>query len=229
MTRKQSALNTRVSTTLALFIILLVALVVVVLAFRQPSTDFRSKAAQLTGNQAPSGPHYNLNIIGVSKGKSADMTSGNRIFVSMTGQCKINLSEGGFSVLDANCTDGQAGFQLPNPDPDNDGVTEYSVYARALGTPGGKSTTTTCATDPTTSEVVCSTYQMVLVRGTGKSSFSNVSRDLLYVYVDLNGDGVPERYNLFSDALKDYFWNYDNNGLKLAQLRFYDISSTVSP
>ncbi|OGE16513.1 hypothetical protein A3F00_04680 [Candidatus Daviesbacteria bacterium RIFCSPHIGHO2_12_FULL_37_11] len=183
-----------------------------------------------TGSGAPSGAHYNLNIIGVPKGKTADMTSGqgHRIFVPLEGNCKINLSEGDFQVLDGNCTDGPAAFQLPNPDPENDGVTEYSVYARALGKPGGRSTTTTCATDPITGEEWCSVYSMVLVREKGKSSFTNVSKVLLYVYADINGDGELERYPLFDSALQDYFWNYDNNGLKLAQLRFYQISTNVN-
>lgn len=36
-----------------------------------------------------------------------------------------------------------------------------------------------------------------------------------------------ERYNLFNDALQDYYWQYDNTGLRLLQLRFYDTSTTV--
>lgn len=183
-----------------------------------------------TGNGAPSGSHYTLNIIGVSQDKSSAMdgNNGSRIFVPLWGSTKINLSVGDFGVLDANGTDGVAAFQLPNPDPENDGVTEYSVYARALGTPGGSSTTTTCATDPVTGEEVCSTEQMVLVRSKGKSTFENVSRELLYVYVDLDGDGVTERYNLFNDRLEDYFWDYDNKGLKVAQLRFYEQPTDVN-
>jgi hypothetical protein len=27
--------------------------------------------------------------------------------------------------------------------------------------------------------------------------------------------------SIFDSALQDYFWNYQNNGLRLAQLRFY--------
>jgi hypothetical protein len=40
-----------------------------------------------TGNGGPSGSHYTLNIIGVPKGKSADMTgnNGSRIFVLLNG------------------------------------------------------------------------------------------------------------------------------------------------
>lgn len=183
------------------------------------------------GNGAPSGAHYNLNIIGVPQGKTADMTgnNGHRIFVSLKGNTKINLYEGDyFQVLDANGTDGNgASFQLPNPDPDNDGVTVYSVWARALGKPGGSSTTTTCAYDVDGTEW-CSEESMVMVREKGKRSFENVSKELLYIYADLDGDGTAERYNLFAEELQDYFWNYDNNGLKLLQLRFYEISTDVN-
>ncbi|MFZ5891289.1 MAG: hypothetical protein ACOY0T_09585 [Myxococcota bacterium] len=183
----------------------------------------------ITGNGAPNGAHYNLNIIGVDNAKKADMTgnNGGRIFVPLSGSAKINLSEGSFQVLDANGTDGTAAFQLPSPDPDNDGTTTYSVFARALGKPGGSSRTTTCATDPTTGELWCSVYSSVLVRNSGKSRFENVSRELLYVYADIDGDGTAERYPLFSTALQDYYWQYDNQGLRLAQLRFYEVSTTV--
>ena len=185
----------------------------------------------VTGNGAPSGSHYTLNIIGVPKGKTADMdgNNGSRIFVSLSGRTKINLTEGDFGVLDANGTDSDgATFSLPNPDPDGDGVTEYSVFARALGTPGGSSTTTTCATDPSTGDEVCSTESMVLVRSKGKSSFKNVSRELLYVDVDLDGDGTPELIPLFDSRLQDYFWDYDNHGLRVAQLRFYEQPTDVN-
>ena len=100
------------------------------------------------GNDAPTGKHYNLNIIGMSKEKTADMTgnNGHRMFVKLWGNTKIMLIEGDdFAVLDANGTDGRAEFQLPNPDPDGDGVSSYSIWLRALGKPGGKAVITTCA------------------------------------------------------------------------------------
>ena len=185
----------------------------------------------VTGNGAPSGAHYNLNIIGVPKSKTADMTgnSGHRIFVKLEGNTKIMLAEGSdFQVTDANGTDGTAAFTLPNPDPENDGITTYSVYARAVGKPGGSSVMTTCATDPSDGSTVCSTESLVSVRGTGKPTFQNVSKELLYIYVDLDGDGTAERYNIFNDALEDYFWSYDNNGLKVLQLRFYEVPTNVN-
>lgn len=185
------------------------------------------------GNGAPSGPHYNLNVIGVPKDKSADMdgNSGHRIFVKLDKKSKIMLREGDdFRVLDANGTDNDgAKFQLPNPDPDGDGVTVYSVWARALGKPDGLANITTCAYDedefdPTVLVEVCSVWVLTLGREKGKSKFRNAS-ELLYVYADL-GDGI-QRYPLFSDALQDYFWDYDNNGLKLAQFRFYEMPTQV--
>ena len=183
-----------------------------------------------TGNGAPSGAHYNLNIIGVPRAKTADMTgdNGHRIFVPLWGNPKIMLTEGpDFAVLDANGTDGEASFQLPNPDPNGDGTTVYSVFARALGTPGGKSLTTTCAIDPFDGAEVCSVITLTLERSKGKSTFDNVTKYLLYIYADIDGDGVLDRVPLFDSSLTGYFWDYDNQGLKLAQLRFYQCSTTV--
>jgi hypothetical protein len=195
----------------------------------EPDEPLGSLESEVTGNGAPSGPHYNLNIIGVPKDKTADMTGnqGHRIFVPLAGKTQILLAEGDFEVLDANGTDGKARFQLPNPDPDNDGTTEYSVFARTLGTPGGGASIQTCATDVATGELLCSTETVRVKRSKGKSTFVNVSSELLYIWADLDGDGVLEHYNLFNDALQDYFWEYDNDGLKLLQLRFYEVATTV--
>jgi hypothetical protein len=43
----------------------------------------------------------------------------------------------------------------------------------------------------------------------------------LFIEADLDGDGNLEKYPLFDEALEGYFWDYDNNGLKLVQMRFY--------
>jgi len=219
----------------ALFVVGVAALASIV-TFNQSgeTTDSRTFAK---GNGAPVGAHYNLNIHGVPKNKTADMTGskGHNIFVPEFGKCRINLSEGSYEVLDGNCTDGPAAFQLPNPDPDNTGFTTYSVWARALGKPGGKADASTCAdlltvdetTGLETTETYCSVYTLNLERKKGKSTFGDVSRELLYIYADLDANGVVERYPLFDEALQDYFWGYDNKGLKLVQLRFYPVSSEV--
>src|SRR5262245_8543592 len=77
---------------------------------------FAFAATALSGNGAPSGAHYNLNIIGVDNPKTADMTdtSGKTIFVSLQGKSTIFLCESGvdtrcedpgFYVVDRNATD----------------------------------------------------------------------------------------------------------------------------
>src|SRR5262245_34815583 len=90
--------------------------------------DQEISTTAITGNGAPSGPHYNLNIIGVPADKNPDFSGGNghRIFVDLVGRTKILLKPGSFDVLDANGTDGEASFQLPEPDANDDNITDYS-------------------------------------------------------------------------------------------------------
>ena len=40
--------------------------------------------------------------------------------------------------------------------------------------------------DPITLEEVCSTLNYLAVRGTGKSQFTNVTAELLFIYTDLD-------------------------------------------
>jgi len=190
-----------------------------------------------TGNGAPSGSHYNLNIIGVSHDKSPNMASGsgNVIFVGLGTKdvavsTKILLSQsadaGTFAVLDKNGTDGEASFELPAPG-------SYTVWARALGKPGGSSKITTCATNIALTGIdagvtICSTLHEVFVRGTGKSSFRNVTSALTTITLDPVADaaavaacGGSTVVSLFDPCLQGFFWQYDNNGLKLLQVRFY--------
>jgi hypothetical protein len=202
-----------------------------------------SSYARSNGNYAPTGKHYNLNIIGMSKEKTADMTgdNGHRIFVKLWGQTKIMLIEGDdFAVLDANGTDGRAEFQLPNPDPDGDGTSSYSIWLRALGKPGGKAVITTCADADLTTEYyeVCSAEYVEVESTRGPAKFENVSRTLLTIYVDADftftdGDGnevtiKKGRYTIFDPIFEDYFWKYDNQGLRLLQMRFYEMDQDIS-
>ena len=200
------------------------------------------------GNGAPSGPHYNLNLIGIKAGheKNANIGcgEGHRIFVKLgakTGapaNTKIMLTEAPddttFDVLDCDGTDGTASFMLPNPTPDEPGnCTKYSVYVRALGGAGkGSAVMTTCATDPLIDEVVCSSESVYLTHTKGQApKFDNVSKELLTMCVQIclevdpdTGDCIRSEWRrvyLFDPALEDYFWSYDNNGLKLVQMRFY--------
>ena len=189
-------------------------------------------AVAQTGNGAPSGSHYSLNIVGVPHAKNAnpDFASGHVIFVSLGSKdvgvsTKILLSQnadGAFDVLDKNGTDGEASFSLPAPG-------GYTVWARALGKPGGQAKITTCATDIVITDPaeICSTQNEVFVRDKGKSSFRNVTDALTTIVLDpvANADAVTAcggtTVSLFNPCLQGFFWQYDNNGLKLLQVRFY--------
>lgn len=205
--------------------------------------DAKSQRGADQGNGAASGAHYNLNIIGVEKDKTADMTgnNGHRIFVGFEGKIKIKLTEGDdFQVMDANGTDGEASFQLPNPDPDGDGMTSYSIWIRPLGS-GGSATITLCAdADLTDSYMEVCTADLLEVertRGT-QPRFTDESKKLLTIRVDQeftfkDGDGQvvtvkAGTYSIFDENFEDYFWYYDNNGLRILQLRFYEMSSDIS-
>lgn len=205
-------------------------------------------------NGAPSGKHFNLNIIGTNE-KNPNMHGGNghRIFVNLWSRGnpdKIMLCESGtegcapegeFAVLDANGTDGRAEFSLPNPDPDCDGTTDYSVYVRALGKPGHHALMQTCYEDAlgnTWCAVDRDGYVEQLTLGRtngGKAKFENVSKDLLYV--DYCVAAVEDEFGvvtctdwavspLFGDEGADYWWEYDNYGQRVVQMRFYPDLST---
>ena len=173
------------------------------------------------------GAHYNLNII-CTKVKNAEMkdTMGHTIFVVCDGPSKIWLTEGeDFEVTDRNGTDKDgAAFTLPLPDADEDGEFDYQVVARALGKPGGSAEMTTCYVDPVTGEDMCYGEVITLKRNKGRPHWQNVTKALLTVVVctvdPLTGELKCTTINLFDKDL-DYFWLYDNDGLKLAQLRFY--------
>ncbi len=181
-----------------------------------------------TGNGAPSGPHFNLNIIGVSNTANfptSDNSGGSRIFVPLKGHCNIDLTQGtDFYVLDNNCIDGTANFQLP-PTNTTGGNPSYTVWARVVGTPGGSSSLTTCAIDPTTGDTICSIGETVSFGGhNGKSTFTNVTQQLTTLcYVDQT-TGKTVCVNVFDPTFQNYFWSYDNNGNKVLQLRFYPVS-----
>lgn len=177
----------------------------------------------------PSGEHFTLNVLGKEKVGlgTGDKDGGSKMFVPLYGSCRIDLSEGEFQVTDADCVnDPRAAFTLPNPDPENDGVSEYAIFIRPLGKPGGSATFTTCLEDD--GETWCSTENVFVSRVAGVSPSYDVSREMLTVCYDSDGDGDFEREQIFDDENKEYFWQYDNNGLRLAQLRFYPMQVAIS-
>ena len=178
------------------------------------------------------GAHYNLNILGkttcgiASTGSSGhviqvllnsnDGSQNGKLATTLDKRNKIFLSPGPFGVTDPNACDGDgAAFSLP--------AGGYSVWARALGKPGGKATLSLCAVDTmgtadTADDVLaCNTGESVvsMTRKGGQPVFTNVTKEL----TTLTYAGTA--YNLFDSTFQSYFWDYDNNGMRLLQLRFY--------
>lgn len=184
-----------------------------------------------TGNGAPSGPHFNLNIHGVAKGQGWNGNNKNELFVPLWGTCKIDLTRaadyGTYAVLDPNCVDDNvASFELPDPCLDSAGATtcpstfSYSVWVRALS-PKGTAFMTSCYTD-TLGQTYCNTDLTVTL--TKSKTFTDVSKNLLQVCLSTTGQQAP----IFGNSLYSYFWNYDNQGLRMAQFRFYPLPSDTS-
>ncbi len=155
---------------------------------------------------------------------------------------------GDFGVIDANATDGDGAiFGLPDPcvgTSSTDGCTPtYAIWARAVAG-NGSATITTCADETGTGfdgedDVWCGSNGITLSRQTARRAI-DVSASLLYMTISVNDatdpqlaacidpdadatDGQPDEYNvyLFDRCFENYFWNYDNNGLKNLELRFY--------
>ncbi len=194
-----------------------------------------------TGNGAPSGAHYELGIIGVSDPKTQPLTGSDRhtIFVGLGTNkkggdviTKIYLTQGPFTVCDGNgflpatdcngnpipgATTG-AVFQLPCnllTDTCSGGTSQaYTIWARALGKPGGQATVTTCGTTDL-GAVICSTASTLMVRGSGQQKFRDVTSTLTTI------DTTLGNFSLFATGFLNFFWQYDNSGLKLLQVRFY--------
>ncbi len=99
--------NTKKSLMLATAFILLASMAIPVFAVNPA-----------TGNGAPSGAHYNLNIIGVPNPKNDNFDGGNgaRIFVDRTGSTMFYVHGGdSYQVLDRDGTDGKVGTGLTDP------------------------------------------------------------------------------------------------------------------
>lgn len=204
-------------------------------------------APALAGGINLSGPHYNLNIIGVENPKTQLKLDGHTIFVALNNRegvpSSIWLTQGPFDVCDGNafdqaydCSDAPIGnktgavFQLPcdtnvPTDVECTGFSlDYTVWYRALGKPGGHATMTLCATDDL-GNLICNTGgNVVPLTAHGKRTFTNVTKELTTlqnVCFDVDGVLTCETVPLFESDLVDWVWQYQNSGLRLAQLRFY--------
>jgi hypothetical protein len=108
----------------------------------------------------------------------------------------------------------------------------YSIFAEALGKPGGEAQITTCATDTsvTPNVLVCSTNSTpLLVRNTGKPKVQDVTIPLTTLTCTGGVLGTCPNvcpsgqctFEIFASGFEGFFWDYDNLNLKNLQLRFY--------
>ncbi len=181
-------------------------------------------------NNYLSGPHFNLNVIGVDEGKTSAMTNSNRhtIFVGLGRKRQpCDTSNGCSPVSISACVTAMGltrsrlrwcgvqarGRDFPvalqtalTYDPTlgcraDVAQRSYTIWARALGKPGGSSSAMTCATDLSTTEVVCSTTNVLtLDRQKGKSPWQDATKQLTSLVADLDGDGDLETVALFADG-----------------------------
>ena len=242
-----------------------------------------------------------LNIIAAPNPKNLNMdgNGGGVIFVNAEGKSKIYLVESGtveapgtgpddFEVLDKNGTDPDGALlAIPDPgldpylvggdmtNPDDtpvDYMSDYSVFVRPRGKPGGWATITTCAelTDAsggalfdllnkteqkeilnrTDGAAYCSVEQVgrgVTLRENGKSTFTNVTAELLTIvfaiWVDLDDDDERDegeiffiRVPVFDPLLQGEYWEYvqgadpdtgEAQTLKNLEVRFYAYQTDV--
>ena len=151
-----------------------------------------------------------------------------------------------FGVIDANATDGDGAILgIPDPCADADPLTpctpSYSVWAR-VHSPTGSATLTTCADETGagfdgTDDVWCGSNGITLYGSKGGSKKAvDITNNLLHMTITVDGVVNPQLASclgistttsttldvfLFDRCFENYFWNYDNNGLKNLELRFY--------
>ena len=137
-------------------------------------------------------------------------------------------------------------------------ITNYSIFVRALGSPQGNpyAKITTCADvidssladflDADTVDVLNDLAELggyasvestgQLFREKGQSIFTNQTAALLSIVLkvemyDADGiliDTVYVRVPIFDEMLENEYWEYDNHGLKLLQVRIYRVGTDVT-
>ncbi len=180
------------------------------------------------GNEMPSGPHYNLNIIGSKYEKDVGQSMGHTLFVKLNGKTRIYMTQatdGQFVVVDRDGTDGTAEFNIAPG--------HYDVYARALGKPNGEVHIESWGEFADADSVkLLKLGEVDLSRERKKPQTVNIN-NLFYVTVTICVDydevaHVCNEYVTYNNEwvfdiaeLLEYYWEYYNTELKLLQVRFY--------
>lgn len=165
-----------------------------------------------TGNGAPSGQHFNLNIIGVpnAKNENFDGGQGARIFVSRTGQTQFYVHGGtSYQVLDHDGTDGKVGTSVSDPGivfPYDAGAGQtwrVDIYVRLLGPKGSEAKWTSYYYDGVDTYVLYSSFTL-----TKDTKFQLRTGDLL------------------ANGYQDMLWVLDPvNNFRLCQMRIFLLDS----
>ncbi len=203
------------------------------------------------GNDMPSGPHYELGLIGRPKnynGNGTNDSSRHNIFIPLDtsgyvdGKVKLYMTRQtneGFLVLDGDATqDGIAKLRI--------GQGYYAVFARALGRPGGNINFTAWFTywlDDANSDLSDAIWlgNVDMTRTAGKPATIEISKLFYYTgCLDYDPDGVPDSNDEYQtcyrnewvfdvDGFNEYWWDIDNNGLKRLEIRFYRVEAGYVP
>lgn len=165
-----------------------------------------------------SGTHDTLNLIGKKAGWNGNGDNGSVMFVpqdttafaTVNGQPGITIwvTQGSdFAVIDSNALDGDGSFQL--------GPGTYHVYVVALAKPGGNANISGWIYDNATTAY----YLLVGTVNVGGHSGQPKWKDAtgLFYY---SGQWIFS-YLATLPTGSAYFWQYDNQGDKLVQVRFY--------
>jgi len=203
-----------------------------------------------TGNNMPSGAHYELGLIGrpnTYTGSGTDDSSRHTIFIPLNtdgyvdGKVKLYMTQNknGFLVVDGDATgDGVAKLQIVPG--------YYAVFARALGKPGGNINFTAWFTywlDDAKQDLSDAIWlgNVDLTRVARKPLTVEISKLFYYTgCLDYNPDGIPDSNDEDSicytnewvfdiDGFNEYWWDVDNNGLKRLEIRFSPVEPGYIP
>jgi hypothetical protein len=148
-----------------------------------------------------------------------------------------------FDVLDANGTDANGATLLVPCDPlTSDNLNPsvcYDVYATPLGSSGTANVDVICSFNDTclgcnigAGSCDTGTIDLPLARKSGKPVTQNITKFFRATgCIDVNGSGFCDAGDVsFGDewifnvpALQDYYWDYDNTGNRITQIRFCDV------
>ncbi|MHC4844291.1 MAG: hypothetical protein ACYTEE_10860 [Planctomycetota bacterium] len=201
------------------------------------------------GNNMPSGPHYELGLIGrpnTYTGSGTDNSNRHNIFIPLDtdgyvdGKVKLKMTQGdGFLVVDGDATeDGVARLQIDQG--------YYAVFARALGKPGGNINFTAWFTywlDAGEAQLSDAIWlgNVDLTRDRRKPQTVEISKLFYYTgCLFYDPDGIPssgdEQVICYQNdwvfdilGFNEYWWDIDNNGLKRLEIRFYPVPAGYVP